>query len=138
MTDYVKEINTALGIKGSKARFESLDEVSAALEEKRDEKHDKALKYSGLAASLLGAGFLADSYSDVFEPALHSAGDVLDTDELGYAGLVTAIAISTVPAYIANSSKEQRDRLDKLLYKLETEEFDDSSAEFAYKVTNAL
>lgn len=126
MEDYLHEINTALESDRKSERFESIDEVTDALEERRRQHREKGLKYSGAALTILGTGFLGDSYSFLED---------LSSDETGRVVLTGDIMASSIPTFLGYRQKNRIDEIDQVLNKIEREEYGE---DLAYEIADIL
>ena len=84
-----------------------------------------------------GAGvmgkFVPEFYSQIAEQI-----DTVTQNDLATVGLVGALGVSTVPAYLSKRNKDKRDEVDDIITKLEEGSFDSNDTEFAYKVADKL
>ena len=137
MEDYVEEINTALGAKGETFYYDSIEDVKSDLELVSEEYGDKARSYATLTLGVSGAGvmgkFVPEFYSQTAEQV-----ETITQNDLATVGLVGALGMSTVPAYLGKRNKDKRDDVNKIITELEEGRFDTDDTEFAYKVADKL
>ena len=137
MEDYVDEINAALGAKGEDFHYESIEDVKDDLELVSEEYENKARNHAVQSFGVSGAGvmgkFVPEFYSQIAEQM-----DAVTQNDLATVGLVGALGVSTVPAYLGKRNKDKRDEVNQIITELEEGSFDSDNTEFAYEVADKL
>lgn len=137
MKDYVEEVNTALATQGEEFYFDSLEDVTSALELKKEEYGDNAKRYAALALGISGSGVFGKLSPDVYSQ-LADQMEALSQSDLATAGFIGTLTLSTLPAYLGKRNKDKRDEIDQMIAEIEDGSFDDESTEFAYNIAEKL
>ena len=137
MEEYLEEINTALATKGEDFYYESLEDVKSDLENEREEYQDQAKQRAATGLGISGAGvagkLVPEFYSQIAEQA-----DTITQNDLATIGLVGALGVSTLPAYLTKRSLDERDEIDQMIEDLEEGNYDEADTDFAYRVAEKL
>lgn len=135
--DYLEEINTALATQGENIYYESLEEVISALENESEEYHEQAKQRATAGLGISGAGvtgkLVPEFYSQIAEQA-----DSITQNDLATIGLVGALGVSTIPAYLTKRSLDERDEIDQMIEDLEEGNYDEGDTDLAYEVAEKL
>ena len=135
--NYLEEINTALATQGEGIYYESLEDVISDLENESEEYHEKAKQRATAGLGISGAGvtgkLVPEFYSQIAEQA-----DSITQNDLATIGLVGALGVSTIPAYVTKRSLDERDEINQMIEDLEEGNYDEADTDFAYEVAEKL
>jgi hypothetical protein len=135
--DYVEEINTALATRGEEFYYESLGNVISDLENESEEYHERAIKRATTGLGISGAGVTGRLVPEFYSQIAEQVGSITQND-LATVGLVGALGVSTIPAYLTKRSLDEGDEIDQMIESLEEGNYDESDTEFAYEVAEKL
>jgi hypothetical protein len=135
--DYLEEINTALSTQGEDFYYESLEDVVSDLESESEDYHEQGKKRAAAGLGISGTGvagrLVPEFYSQIAEQA-----DSITQNDLASIGLVGALGISALPAYLTKRSVDERDEIDQMIEKLEEGNYSEGDTDFAYDVAEKL
>ncbi len=135
--DYLEEINTALATQGEGIYYESMDDVISGLENESEEYHEKAKQRAAAGLGISGAGaagkLVPEFYSQITEQI-----DTVTQNDLATVGLIGALGVSSIPAYVTKRSLDERDEIDQMIDDLEDGNHDEADTDFAYEVAEKL
>ncbi|WP_120082658.1 hypothetical protein [Halonotius pteroides] len=137
MGDYLEEINTALATQGEEFYYESLDDVISALENESEEYHEQAKQRATTGLGISGAG-VAGKLAPEFYSQISEQVDTITQSNLATVGLVGALGVSTLPAYLTKRSLDERDEIDQMIEDLEEGNYSEGDTDFAYDVAEKL
>jgi len=135
--DYLEEINTALAAKGEDFYFESLENVRKDLEIEREEYDEQAKKYAATGLGISGAGVAGKIVPGFYSQTAEQI-DLFTQNEFATLGLIGALGVSSIPAYLTKKNKDERDEIGQMIEDLEDGNFDESDTDFAYRVAEKL
>ncbi|RJX51900.1 hypothetical protein DP106_00890 [Halonotius pteroides] len=135
--DYLEEINTALATQGEEFYYESLDDVISALENESEEYHEQAKQRATTGLGISGAG-VAGKLAPEFYSQISEQVDTITQSNLATVGLVGALGVSTLPAYLTKRSLDERDEIDQMIEDLEEGNYSEGDTDFAYDVAEKL
>lgn len=137
MADYLEEINTALSVQGKDFYYESLEDVKHDLEVESEEYEDQAKQRAATALGISGSGvvgkFVPEFYSQIAEQI-----DSISQNDLATIGLIGALGVSTVPAYLTKRSLDESNEIDQMIKDLEEGNYHEGDTDFAHQIAEKL
>ena len=137
MGDYVEEINTALSAQDKDFYYGSLEDVVSDLESEKWDRHEQAKKRAAQGLGITGTGVAGWMFPEFYTHIAEQADSITQND-LASIGLVGALGISTLPAYLTKRSVDERDEIDQMIEKLEEGNYDEDDTDFDYDVAEKL
>ena len=137
LEDYLEEINTALATQGEDFYYESLEDVISELENESKEYHEQARQRATTGIGISGAG-VAGKLVPGFYSEMADQMDTLTQNDMATIGLVGALGLSTLPAYLTKRNLDKRDEIDQMIEDLEEGNYDEADTDFAYRVAEKL
>ncbi len=112
MGDYLDEINTALAINGKQYRYDSLEDVEKALEDKAEKYDDKFHKWGINAPVVFGSVVIGGLYTEEVLPGADFPSEVWTI--LGYSTFLGGSLAATGIGLRANKFRKKRDNVYQL------------------------
>lgn len=129
MDSYLDRVNEVFEDAGRSETYDSWNELKEDLEDE-----SSSYRFSGSVNSIASVGFLGTGfYSSTSDFVQNTGGDELSTGVM--AG---ALCISAIPAYYAKKHKDNMNQVDDVLKRIDNDEYDAESSDFAYEILECL